>query len=77
MVTTHDQDDDGQHPDRPDPDDPMIDADQVAKIMGGKVTAGTVKRRYRPWGLTAYRVGRELRFKEAEVRDWINKRRVN
>jgi hypothetical protein len=77
MVTTHDQADDGQHPERPDPDEPMIDAAQVARIMGGKVTAGTVTRRYKHWELTAYRVGRELRFKEAEVRDWIDNRRIN
>jgi len=77
MATTPDPADDGQNPARPDPDEPMIDADQVAAIMGGNVTAGTVKRRYKHWGLTAYRVGRELRWKEAEVRDWIDKRRVN
>ena len=77
MVTTPDHGDDGQHPDRPDPEEPMIDADRVAAIMGGDITAGTVKRRYKHWELTAYRVGRELRWKESEVREWINKRRVN
>ena len=76
-MDTPDHADDGQNPARPDPDEPLIDAAQVARIMGGKVTAGTVTRRYRNWGLTAYRVGRELRWKEAEVRDWIDKHRVN
>jgi hypothetical protein len=80
MVTTHDPADDGHHPARPDPGDPecrMLDAAQVAHIIGGKVTAGTVKRRYRHWGLTAYRLGRELRWKETDVREWIDKGRVN
>lgn len=78
-VTPHDQADDS-HPARADPDDPdahMIDAAQVAQIIGGRCTAATVKRRYKHWGLTAYRPGKELRFKETEVRDWINKTRVN
>ena len=80
MVTTHDPADDGHHPAHADPDDPgahMIDAAQVAQIIGGNCTAGTVKRRYRHWGLTAYRLGRELRWKESDVREWIDKRRVN
>jgi hypothetical protein len=55
----------------------MLDAAQVAQIIGGSCTAATVKRRYRPCGLTAYRLGRELRWKENEVREWIDKRRVN
>jgi hypothetical protein len=80
MVITPGPADDGQHPARADPDDekvPMLAAAEVAAIMGGKYTAGTVTRRYRHWGLTAYRVGKELRWKEAEVREWIDKRRVN
>ena len=80
MVITHDPDDDGHNPARADPDDPdahMIDAAEVAAIIGGRCTAATVKRRYRHWGLTAYRPGKELRWKESEVREWIDKSRVN
>jgi predicted DNA-binding transcriptional regulator AlpA len=80
MATTHDPADDSQHPDRADPAEPkgrMLDAAQVAEILGGSYTAGTVVRRYRHWELTAFRVGRELRWWEADVYEWIKNRRVN
>lgn len=40
---------------------------QVAAMLGGNVTARTVVRRWRSWGLTAYRIGRELRFKGSDI----------
>lgn len=78
MVINSGPADDGQHPARADPDDekiPMLDAAEVAAIMGGDVTAGTVKRRYRAWELTPYRFGRRLRWRESDVRAWIKNRR--
>jgi hypothetical protein len=53
----------------------MLDAAQVAEILGGKYTSGTVKRRYRHWELTAYRFGRELRWRESDVYEWIKNHR--
>jgi hypothetical protein len=76
MATTSDPADDGQQ----DPDGEKVrylDAAEVAAIMGGKYTAGTVKRRYRHWGLTAYKAGRELRWLESDVYSYMEKRRVN
>ena len=79
MVITHDQADDARHP-QAYPDDEkvrMLDAAEVAERLGGDYTAATIKRRYRAWGLTAYRLGRQLRWKETDVCDWIEKQRVN
>jgi hypothetical protein len=77
-MTTSDRAGDGQHPYPPDPEDPtrrMVDAAQVAQMMGGKYTASTVVRSYRHWGLTPHDLGKELRWKEAEVWAWIESRR--
>jgi len=52
-----------------------MDADEVAGIFGGAFTAKTVKRRYRNWGLPAHRIGKELRFWEHDVHDYIQKQR--
>jgi hypothetical protein len=80
MDIPHDPAADGQHPDRASPAEPkgrMLNAAQVAEILGGSYTAATVVRRYRHWELTAFRVGRELRWWEADVYEWIKNRRVN
>jgi hypothetical protein len=80
MVIPHDPADDGQHPARADPDAPhgrMLDAAGVAEILGGSYTAATVVRRYRHWGLTAHRIGRELRWWEADVYEWIKNNRID
>lgn len=64
------------HQPTPDPDnDRMLTPAQVAEILGGNVTAGTVVRRRRSWGLPAHKVGRELRFRESDVHAWIRSRR--
>lgn len=77
---TTDPDDDDQAPAHADPADPerrMLDKFGVAELLGGDTTATTVIRRYKHWGLTAYRVGRGLRFYEADVHEWIKANRVN
>jgi hypothetical protein len=51
--------------------DRLLTPDQVAEICGGKTTGGTVVRRHRHWGLPAVRVGRELRFWESVVYEWL------
>ena len=54
------------------PPDRLLDARQVADLLGGTITKETVIRRHRSWGLTAHRVGKFLRWKESEVRDYID-----
>ena len=81
MATT-DPDDASQHPARADPAEPeperrMLDKYGVAELLGGDTTATTVIRRYKHWGLTAYRVGRGLRWFESDVHEWIKNHRVN
>jgi predicted DNA-binding transcriptional regulator AlpA len=56
-----------QHP----PGDRLLNAAEVAEILGGKVTRKTVVRRWRKWQLPAHRVGRELRWWESDVYQWI------
>ena len=77
---TTDPDGDRQPPAGADPAEPegrMLNAAGVAELLGGSTTATTVVRRYKHWGLTAYRIGRELRFYETDVREWIKDNRIN
>jgi excisionase family DNA binding protein len=60
----------------PDDDDPLWTPAEVAAYIGGNVTARTVVRCWRAWGLTAYRIGRELRFKRSDVRAMITAHKV-
>ena len=74
MATTPDPADDGQHPDRPDPAAPpdrLLDPAEVAEILGGDITAETVVRRWRKWGLPAHRIGKQLRWWESDLYKWI------
>ena len=75
-MTASDQAGDSQHPETPDPEPRMIDAAEVARMMGGKYTRKTVVRAWRHWGLIPHLVGKELRWKEPEVRAWIESRRL-
>jgi predicted DNA-binding transcriptional regulator AlpA len=54
--------------------DRLLTKDQVAQILGGNVTGATIIRRHRHWGLTGHRVGREIRFWESDVYQWIASR---
>lgn len=52
--------------------DRMLNAEQVAGLLGGDISARTVRAYWRTWGLQAYRVGKHLRWKERQVRAWID-----
>jgi hypothetical protein len=75
MATTPDPAGNGQQPGPgphpAPPGDRLLPPAEVAKIFGGNVTAETVVRRHRKWGLPAHRIGRELRFWESDVYKWI------
>ena len=79
MATT-DPPDDSRPPARTDPAEPerrMLDKFGVAELLGGDITATTVIRRWKSWGLTPHRLGRGLRWYEADVHEWIKNNRVN
>jgi excisionase family DNA binding protein len=40
------------------------------------VPTSTLYKRWREWGLTAYRVGRSLKFRERDIDVWIDRQRV-
>ena len=75
-------DPDGHQPDAgpqhrpPVPNDRMLDKHQVAEIFGGGMTAKTVVRSWRRWGLTPIHVGKDLRWWESEVYAWLEKNRA-
>ena len=56
--------------------DRLMDANEVAQIFGGSMTDKTVKRRYRAWGLPAHHIGKELRWWESDVYEYIRKQRT-
>ena len=58
--------------DSPQAGDRLINAAEVAQILGGNVTATTIIRRWRKWHLPAHRVGRELRWWQSDVYTWID-----
>jgi len=60
---------------QPAPDGPgrMLTAGQVAALLGGDISARTVRAYWRAWGLQAYRVGKHLRWRETDVLRWIDK----
>jgi hypothetical protein len=60
----------GPHPATP--GDRLLSAAEVAAILGGSYTAGTVVRRWRKWELHGHRIGRELRWWESDVYAWIS-----
>lgn len=49
----------------------MLTATQVAALLGGEISARTVRAYWRTWGLQAYRIGKHLRWKETDVQAWI------
>jgi excisionase family DNA binding protein len=50
----------------------LLTAGQVAALLGGDISARTVRAYWRTWGLQAYRVGKHLRWRETDVLTWIN-----
>jgi predicted DNA-binding transcriptional regulator AlpA len=62
------------HPRPPAPGDRLLNAAEVAEILGGNVTASTVVRRWRKWQLHGRRIGKQLRWWESDVYKWISNR---
>lgn len=56
----------------PAPGDKLINATEVARILGGDITERTVIRRWRKWGLHPHRIGRQLRWWQSTVYQWIS-----
>ena len=69
MTTTPDTDE-GPAPD----DGPMLSPQDVAAMLGGDITARTVRRYRRAWGLPSYKIGKHVRFREADVTALIARR---
>ena len=49
----------------------MLSAREVAAILG--IPERTVRDKWREWGLTAYRIGKHLRWRERDLYAWINR----
>ena len=56
------------------PGDRLLSAAEVAQILGGNVTRTTVIRRWKNWQLPAHRIGKQLRWWQSDVYDWISNR---
>jgi predicted DNA-binding transcriptional regulator AlpA len=56
------------------PGDRLLSAAEVAQILGGNVTRNTVIRRRKNWQLPAHRIGKQLRWWQSDVYDWIGNR---
>ncbi|HEY1703595.1 MAG TPA: hypothetical protein VGG75_28170 [Trebonia sp.] len=53
--------------------DRLLTPGEVAAILGGEeITADTVVRSYKRWGLRAVKVGKFLRWTEHDVTAWVN-----
>ena len=52
----------------------MLSIDDVADMLG--VPRKSVAANWREWGLTGYRVGRHVRFRERAVQDWLEGRKI-
>ena len=52
----------------------LLDVKKTAEILG--VSPYTIYRQWRPWGLTAFRIGRELRFRERDLWEWVAQREI-
>ena len=49
----------------------MLSAREVAAILG--IPERTIREKWREWGLTAYRIGKHLRWRERDLYAWINR----
>jgi excisionase family DNA binding protein len=52
----------------------LLTVDEVATYLG--VPKKTVYACWQDWGLTAYKVGRHLRFRQRHVEDWLDRQEV-
>jgi excisionase family DNA binding protein len=48
----------------------MLSIRDLAELLG--ISERTVRDQWRTWGLTGYRIGRHLRFREREIHAWID-----
>lgn len=65
---------DSQHRDHDHDRRRLIDADEVAQMLGGgNITGDTVRRSRKRWGLPAHRVGKFIRYDADEIADYIRK----
>lgn len=64
--------DSGPRQQPPAPGDRLLNKFEVAAILGGNFKPETVVRRWRKWGLQAHRVGKQLRWWESDVYEWIS-----
>jgi predicted DNA-binding transcriptional regulator AlpA len=60
------------HTAAPAPADRLLNAAEVAEILGGGITAETVIRRWRNWELRGHRIGKQLRWWQSDVYTWIS-----
>lgn len=49
----------------------MLSAREVAEILG--IPERTVREKWREWGMTAYRIGKHLRWRERDLNAWIER----
>ena len=47
----------------------LLSADETATHLG--VSVDTIYRNWQKWGLTGYRIGRALKFRERDIENWI------
>jgi excisionase family DNA binding protein len=52
----------------------LLTVAEVAEYLG--VPEKTIYQRWRPWGFTAYKVGRHLRFRERDIEFWLEQQEV-
>jgi len=52
----------------------LLSPRDVARMLGGTITARTVLTRRHAWGLPSYKIGRHIRFRETDVQAWITQR---
>jgi Helix-turn-helix domain len=52
----------------------MLSAHDLAAMIGK--TPKTVRREWRRWRLSAYRVGGSLMFKTADVKAWLHEQKI-
>lgn len=52
-----------------------MSAEETAELLG--VSVDTVYRRWREWGLTGYKIGRLLKFRERDMENWLESRAID
>ncbi|HEU4329417.1 MAG TPA: helix-turn-helix domain-containing protein [Roseiflexaceae bacterium] len=55
--------------------DPILDVEDVAKRL--KISVSTVRRLVREGELSAYRIGKQLRFSENQIQEYLKSQELN